>query len=80
MTKTYKIKRAFVEGTQRGYVMGVYLSSGKKVDLSYYSDSEQGYRECSTAASSVQKFGQWLGRDRGFLFSVKGKTLNAEKL
>lgn len=51
----------FVEGTQRGYAVGLVLRTGKRVDLAYYHDDgttkgiDESYRLASGAAESIKR-------------------------
>lgn len=83
--KTFKIRRVFVEGTQRGFVVGIVDSTGKRGDLKSFpcgtssASIDEAYRAASLTATSIEKHGRWVGSRKGWSLHVRGKTLTATR-
>jgi len=83
MHRTDKIRRSFVEGTQRGYAVGVVTPRGRIV-LSYIHDDgttkgiDAAYSAASATATSINR-GRFVGSRDGFVFVVRGRTLTTSR-
>jgi len=79
-TKTYKITRAYLDGTQRGYTVGI-IVRGRRVDLSHFEDSDEGYRAACGCQDSINKHGCWTGRKANseWTVQIRGKTATFQK-
>jgi len=80
--RTYQIKRSFMEGGQRGHIVGIVTTDGKKIDLVVFHDkggADAAYDKADKAEKAIRK-GNFTNEYNNYKFVVKGKTLTATKL
>ena len=69
------IGKAHIEGTQRGFVVWVKTNARNKAQLTA---ANEDFAAAQAAANSIDR-GRWVGRRKGAILHVRGRTLSVER-